>query len=491
MKKLLFALMALFLLGSSVLFAPKTTPAAGKFKDVSDSHWASREIFYLSGRGIISGYPDGSFKPTEKLTRIQIAMMVQRERKYNTANQPDPGLRDVPKGSKYHALVAAMMNNGLFTDIVKNGEFKLNQPVTRSEMAAILAKAYKLDGVSGKTFSDVPTGSWSYPYIQALAKNQITVGYNDGTFKPNDTLTRAQFSAMMARVLNSAFKDSSVTGKVYPDGWIAPVLKSSWNADPAVNYKTLQNELGFTNGGSRYDIQGLQGAIQVISQSPTSSYEVGIKFNVWQDSSLTQSYRVPVVAKELLKLYFSGDATRVLGYLNSGNIPDDFTANGRKVHASVSGSGLYLEVGKLSNQPTGKVYPDGWVAPVLKSSWSSDPTKNYKTLQNELGFTDGGKLYSIPGKTGAIQVISQGTGGSYEVALQFYVWKESALPQSYRTPVVAKELFKFYFDGEATRVWNYLNSGNIPDSFTANGRSVQASVSSGRGALTLKLGHKK
>lgn len=67
------------------------------------------------------------------------------------------------------------------------------------------------------------------------------------------------------------------------------------------------------------------------------------------------------------------------------------------------------------------------------------------------------------------------------------MWTDSALPQSNR--IVAKEVFKLYFGGDASRVWNYLNCWDILNEFTSNGRTVTAVVS-GDGSLTLKVGHK-
>lgn len=141
--------------------------------------------------------------------------------------------------------------------------------------------------------------------------------------------------------------------------------------------------------------------------------------------------------------------------------------------------------GEVKEQ-TGKVYPDGWVAPLLKSSWSSDHTTNLKTLQNELGFTNGGTRYSLPSYPGAIQVIS---GSSYEVTIKFYFWHYPNLQYAERVPVVAKELFKLYFGADANRVWNYFNSNDIPDQFTANGRNVTSTFSNADGAVSLTLGH--
>jgi hypothetical protein len=134
----------------------------------------------------------------------------------------------------------------------------------------------------------------------------------------------------------------------------------------------------------------------------------------------------------------------------------------------------------------GKVYPDGWVAPVLKSAWSPNHATNFKTLQNELGFTGDGHFFNIQEESQAIEV--SGDSGENEVTIKFYLWNAPSMEQGYRIPVVAKELFKLYFGNDATRVWNYFNTGNIPDHFTANGRSVKATAIDLEGSLYLYVG---
>ncbi|MEC1759861.1 copper amine oxidase N-terminal domain-containing protein [Schinkia azotoformans] len=132
----------------------------------------------------------------------------------------------------------------------------------------------------------------------------------------------------------------------------------------------------------------------------------------------------------------------------------------------------------------GKEYPDGWVAPILKSAWSPDHVTNLRTLQNEVGFIGGGTRYSLPSYPGAINVSG---GSSYEVKIKFYFWNDPAIKYSYRIPVVAEEVFKLYFGADANRVWNYFNNGDIPENFTANGRSVTATYSPADGGLTLTV----
>lgn len=148
-----------------------------------------------------------------------------------------------------------------------------------------------------------------------------------------------------------------------------------------------------------------------------------------------------------------------------------------------------LKIGK--SPAKGKMYEDGWFAPTLKSKWSKESQVNQKTLENELGFDKGGITFSIFGKSKVIQVIDQGPDASYEVDIAFYGWQSKTLKQSYRIPIVAKELFKLYFEKDANRVWNYFNNNDIPERFTANGRTVTAFYSEGTGAIYLTVGHKK
>ncbi|WP_114571804.1 SH3 domain-containing protein [Exiguobacterium flavidum] len=145
----------------------------------------------------------------------------------------------------------------------------------------------------------------------------------------------------------------------------------------------------------------------------------------------------------------------------------------------------HFKIGTYVSKPAaGKPYPDGWTAPVLKSSWNSDHEKNLQTLQNELGFRDGGHVYTLPEyPQGAIHVWQE----DKIVALSFYFWQDVALPSSYRVPIVAKELFKLYFGSDAMKVWNYFNRGDVPESFTANRFKVKASYNPMTGSLTLWL----
>lgn len=176
-------------------------PVPGEFTDVNSQYWAYKEIMYLSNNGIISGYPSGEFKPGDKLTRAHAAILLQRALKLDTANVKDPGFSDVSPDHRYYPIIAAVQNAGIMGG--KEGNiFDPEGNLTRAQMAAILQNAYQLKGMPEKDFADVKPEYWAYEAIGSLAYNNITTGYPDNTFKPGNTVTRAQYSAFLYRIIN-------------------------------------------------------------------------------------------------------------------------------------------------------------------------------------------------------------------------------------------------------------------------------------------------
>ncbi len=186
-----------------------------------------------------------------------------------------------------------------------------------------------------------------------------------------------------------------------------------------------------------------------------------------------------------------GDFTNVTSVvLNQQVFIDQAQGEWYKIRIGNQSGFVKKDTVKIGKSPAkGKMYPDGQFAPTLKSNWSKDPIVNYKTLEKELGFTKGGTTYHIFGGYG-IQVVYDGSA-STEVGISFYQWENSTLNQSYRIPIVAKELFKLYFGKDADRVWNYFNKNDIPEKFVANGRTVKAQYVEATGSIYLQVGYKK
>ncbi|HHY20829.1 MAG TPA: S-layer homology domain-containing protein, partial [Bacilli bacterium] len=170
-----------------------------RFTDVTAKHWAYKEIIALNDRNVITGNYDGSFKPDANITREQAAVMLVRQLGLRTDNRPNPNFKDVSESRPLYPYIAAAAEAGLITGR-GDRQFAPNETLTRAEMASILTRAYKLSGKATVSFTDVPASHWAHSSVQTLVANGLTSGYEDGSFRPNRAITRAEFSTFLYRV---------------------------------------------------------------------------------------------------------------------------------------------------------------------------------------------------------------------------------------------------------------------------------------------------
>jgi hypothetical protein len=171
------------------------------FRDVSAGFRAEADIAALVDKAIISGFPNGTFKPQMTLTRVQAAIMIQRALDLPVDRVKDPGFTDVPKTYASFGSIAAVAEAGIM--LGRTGQkFDPQVKLTRAEMAAVLKRALKLTETTKNYFPDNPSGTFSYSSINALAEAGITLGFQDGTFRPTEPIKRADFSVFLKRGLD-------------------------------------------------------------------------------------------------------------------------------------------------------------------------------------------------------------------------------------------------------------------------------------------------
>uniref|UniRef100_UPI0025558769 InlB B-repeat-containing protein n=1 Tax=Lysinibacillus sp. fls2-241-R2A-57 TaxID=3040292 RepID=UPI0025558769 len=168
------------------------------FKDI-DHNWAQDMIKEVAKRCIIIGYPDGTFRPNDMTQRQHVVLMIDR------ALQPIPiresvSFSDVPKSHPYYEQITRLQRAGIVDG--SNEAFRPNAYITRAQMAKMMVLAFGLTPAGNSTFKDVDPSHWASGYIAALADHNIALGDEDGNFRPNENLTRAQFTAFMYRALN-------------------------------------------------------------------------------------------------------------------------------------------------------------------------------------------------------------------------------------------------------------------------------------------------
>ncbi|KAA0940157.1 S-layer homology domain-containing protein [Sporosarcina sp. ANT_H38] len=209
MKK---TLSVLFILILTLSLVPQVNAANTDFKDVPKNHANYAEIMFLVDKGVIK--PTENFFPDKKVTREEVAVMVSKAVGLD-GKQTQTKFKDVPESRYSSGYINSAVEAGIINGY-PDGTFKPNNLVTRGHMAAFIANAFKLTGQADIKFKDVPKGSTSYIAVRKLAFLNITSGYGDGTFKPNESLSRAHFSAFLARSMNPAFRPVSKR-KVYLD----------------------------------------------------------------------------------------------------------------------------------------------------------------------------------------------------------------------------------------------------------------------------------
>jgi hypothetical protein len=174
------------------------------FTDLKSNHRFYEEINYLLGREVITGYQDGTFRPSDTVTRAQAAIMIGRALGLN-GEKRDSGFKDVGISSAASGYISSAVERGIITGF-NDDTYRPNAPVTRAQMAIFIARAFNLKEEAKVSFTDVPKGSASYVYIQRILAAGITTGYAGGIYKPEGKLIRSDFSAFMARALDDQFK---------------------------------------------------------------------------------------------------------------------------------------------------------------------------------------------------------------------------------------------------------------------------------------------
>lgn len=145
----------------------------------------------------IQGYPNGTFKPTGSLTRAEAATIFYRLL-LDTTITKNIAFSDVQAGAWYETAVKTLASKGVITGYT-DGTFKPTKAVTRAEFCAMASRFFALEEGTVK-FTDVPTTFWGYKYIASVvAKGWMTdaeVAYN-----PNGAITRAEVVGIVNRML--------------------------------------------------------------------------------------------------------------------------------------------------------------------------------------------------------------------------------------------------------------------------------------------------
>lgn len=153
----------------------------------------------------IIGYPDESVRPDASMTRAEAATVFYRlydgEYPAFTRRMSNSTLEDVKTDYWFYKEVETLYDIGI-VDGTDEHKFSPDAPVTRAEFAVMAAKFANLDYEGGNIFEDVPAGHWAYSYINAAANVGWVKGYPDGSFRPDEPISRAEVVTLVNGMIN-------------------------------------------------------------------------------------------------------------------------------------------------------------------------------------------------------------------------------------------------------------------------------------------------
>ena len=180
-----------------VLSDDPNAPVAG-FVDVHADDWFAKDVLFLAQLEVLGGYADGTFRPASNVTRAEFAKMVCQASGWELIHPATPSFSDVPSSNWAYDYIETAKAHGVISGY-PDGLFKPNNNITRAEICKMLITALNIDiDVSGTAFSDVPSTYWAMQYIMTARNCGIVSGYTGNIFKPAALATRAEAAKMIS-----------------------------------------------------------------------------------------------------------------------------------------------------------------------------------------------------------------------------------------------------------------------------------------------------
>ncbi|GIP30820.1 S-layer homology domain-containing protein [Paenibacillus sp. J2TS4] len=182
---------------------PKPYEPVIEFTDIA-GHWAENHIKRAAAKGIVSGYPDGTFQPNHPVTRAEFTVMLTGALRLEEKGAALTFNDNDQIGAWAKQAVAQAVQAGII-DGYEDGSFRPNASVTRAEMAVMVAQAIKRPLKAHTTtgfVDDEAIPQWAKGSVEAIRGLSIVSGRAGNKFVPNDTMTRAEAATILLRMVD-------------------------------------------------------------------------------------------------------------------------------------------------------------------------------------------------------------------------------------------------------------------------------------------------
>ncbi len=223
-----------------------------QFPDVLANFWAAQAIRQAQAQGFLSGFPDGSFRPNAPLTRVQAVVALVNGLGIGSGRSQSLLVYSDRAQVPSYAVepVAAATERQMVVGYPDPYRFRPLEPITRAETTALVHQALAANGRTARLpspfivkadatsphFGDLSAQHWANGFIEPLVQRGWLSGFSDGSFRPDDPITRAQFAALLVGALSPAVnpegKRPAVRFRDVPDEfWAAKVIQLAYRAE--------------------------------------------------------------------------------------------------------------------------------------------------------------------------------------------------------------------------------------------------------------------
>lgn len=194
------------------MMLPNVVLGAVNVRD-EEQHWGIKEMKSWQEKGLLTGYTDGTLRPDEPVTRAEITRMINSV--FHYIEMKDNGFTDVNASQWFYSDIGKVAAAGIVAGY-PDGTFRPNEAISREDVAKILTSAFKLqpteDELSANLLEDYKDGSNAHQYAQpALVKliaDGTMKGYPDGTIRPLKAVTRAESIALLAALTGTIIQST-------------------------------------------------------------------------------------------------------------------------------------------------------------------------------------------------------------------------------------------------------------------------------------------
>lgn len=242
MKKKLISLIMATVMSATFTAPILTANAAGNFSDVSATHWAYNYISDMTDRGVVSGYPDGRFYPNNDVTRAEFARIMTSASGISISTPSVKDFEDVATNAWYAPYVHAAYPYLSGYSISGKNYYMPDTPAIREDIAVALVKlkGYSTEGADESIlttmFTDVNSiSNDARKYVAVAVERGLVSGYEDNTFKGQNSISRAEATAMLWRAYQYGNDNKTYTNTETPIVTATPVITNT----PATSVPTV------------------------------------------------------------------------------------------------------------------------------------------------------------------------------------------------------------------------------------------------------------